>query len=118
MNATTSGDRYTIVSADCHAGGDIDDYRPYLPSGLHADFDAWRQDYINPFADLQDSKRARNWDTAVRRRDLEADGQVAEVYNLDLDALASVGVGPTVVEVAEPLTELPDNPSMAFRFRP
>ncbi|MCY4664697.1 MAG: amidohydrolase family protein, partial [Acidimicrobiaceae bacterium] len=42
----------------------------------------------------------------------------AEVYNLDLDALASVGVGPTVSEVAEPLSELPDNPSMAFRFRP
>ncbi len=79
MNATTDGDRYTIVSADCHAGGDIDDYRPYLPSGLHADFDAWRQDYINPFTDLQDSKRVRNWDTAVRQRDLEADGQVAEV---------------------------------------
>ena len=79
MNATTNGDRYTIVSADCHAGGDIDDYRPYLPSRLHSDFDAWKQDYVNPFADLQDSKRVRNWDTAVRQRDLEADGQVAEV---------------------------------------
>jgi len=29
-----------------------------------------------------------------------------------------VGVGPTVAEVAEPLAELPDNPSMAFGTRP
>ena len=42
----------------------------------------------------------------------------AEVYRLDIDELAAVGVGPTVAEVAEPLTELPDNPSMAFRYRP
>ena len=79
MNAAINADRYTIVSADCHAGGDIDDYRPYLPSRLHEDFDDWKQAYINPFTDLQDSKRVRNWDTGVRQRDLEADGQVAEV---------------------------------------
>ena len=45
-------------------------------------------------------------------------GTAAAVYNLDIDSLAAVGVGPTVAEVAEPLSELPDNPSMAFRFRP
>ncbi len=27
-----SGSRYTMVSADAHAGGDIQDYRPYLAS--------------------------------------------------------------------------------------
>ncbi len=33
--------RYTVVSADGHAGGDIQDYRPYLASRWHDEFDAW-----------------------------------------------------------------------------
>ena len=28
----TGGERYTIISADCHGGGDLRDYRDYLPS--------------------------------------------------------------------------------------
>ncbi len=67
-----TAEHYTLMSADCHAGDDIDDSRPYLPSRLHAEFDAWKQDYINPFADLQDSKRVRNWDTAVRQPSVTA----------------------------------------------
>jgi predicted TIM-barrel fold metal-dependent hydrolase len=34
---------------------------------------------VNPFVDLLDETRVRNWDNDVRQRDLEADGQVAEV---------------------------------------
>ena len=52
MATTTLQERYTIVSADGHAGGDIQDYRSYLASRWHDDFDAWAAAYVNPFADL------------------------------------------------------------------
>ena len=44
-------------------------------------------------------------------------GNAAELYNFDLDALAPEAerVGPTVAEIAEPLTELPDNANQALR---
>ena len=32
---------YVVISADCHGGGNIGDYRPYLESRYHDDFDAW-----------------------------------------------------------------------------
>jgi hypothetical protein len=52
MGATT--DRYVVISADCHGGGDIPDYRPYLENRLHGEFDAWRASFANPYDDLQD----------------------------------------------------------------
>ena len=72
-------DRYTIISADCHAGGSHEMYREYLDPAYLDDFDAWRQKYKNPFRDLQDGGRIRNWDDDRRIGDLEADGIVAEV---------------------------------------
>ena len=72
-------DRYTIISADCHAGANHETYRGFLESKYHDDFDAWREKYRNPFRDLQDGGRVRNWDNERRLGDLYADGQVAEV---------------------------------------
>ena len=73
-------DRYLIISADCHGGGAPDQYREYLDPKWRDDFDAWRGAYKNPYRDLRDSDaRTRNWDDARRWKDLEADGQVAEV---------------------------------------
>jgi predicted TIM-barrel fold metal-dependent hydrolase len=72
-------DRYTIISADCHAGGSHEMYREYLDPEYRDDFDAWREKYRNPFRDLQDGGRVRNWDDERRIGDLEADGIVAEV---------------------------------------
>lgn len=72
-------DRYTIISSDCHAGADIPDYREYLPSRYHDDFDAWVESYENPFGDLVRPERTRNWDHHRRIAELEADGIVAEV---------------------------------------
>ena len=43
------------------------------------DFDAWRDKYKNPFRDLQDGGRVRNWDDERRNGELEADGIVGEV---------------------------------------
>lgn len=77
--AAATTDRYTIISADCHAGGSHDMYREYLDPALRADFDAWRDKYRNPFRDLQDRGRTRNWDDERRNGDLEAQGIVGEV---------------------------------------
>jgi predicted TIM-barrel fold metal-dependent hydrolase len=71
--------RYTLISADCHAGGNHEMYRQYLERRYLDDFDAWRSAYTNPFRDLQGGNRNRNWDSARRNAELEADGVVAEV---------------------------------------
>ena len=73
-------DRYTVISADGHAGASVPTYREYLASRWHDEFDAWAQTFQNPFADLAGSNAYRNWDS--RRSGsprLEADGIVAEV---------------------------------------
>jgi predicted TIM-barrel fold metal-dependent hydrolase len=74
-----ASDRYTIVSADGHAGGDIQDYKPYLPSRLHDDFDAWAGAYVNPFADLLAATAYRSWDSERRLAETSSDGITAEV---------------------------------------
>ena len=80
-NGSTGSDRYTIISADCHAGANHETYREYLDPAYVDDFDAWRAKYRNPFRDLQeaDGGRVRNWDDERRNTDLEADGIVGEV---------------------------------------
>jgi predicted TIM-barrel fold metal-dependent hydrolase len=72
-------DRYTIISCDTHAGGDVQDYKPYLPSTLHDEFDAWAATYVNPFADLLAPTAYRSWDSERRLEEHEADGIAAEV---------------------------------------
>jgi predicted TIM-barrel fold metal-dependent hydrolase len=76
---TAAPARYTIISSDCHAGGSHEQYREYLDPAYLEDFDAWRNKYKNPYRDLHDGGRVRNWDDERRNGDLEADGQVAEV---------------------------------------
>ncbi len=72
-------DRYTVISADCHAGADLADYRPYLEARYHEEFDRWLAAYENPFRDLTAPDANRNWDSEVRQKALEADGIVGEV---------------------------------------
>jgi predicted TIM-barrel fold metal-dependent hydrolase len=72
-------DRYTIISADTHAGGSHAQYRNYLDPEFIEEFDAWRGKYKNPFKDLKDDRRSKNWDSGERWADQEADGVVAEV---------------------------------------
>ncbi|MDF9812452.1 amidohydrolase family protein [Streptomyces sp. SPB162] len=72
-------DRCTVISADCHAGADLLDYRPYLESAHHEEFDAWAATYVNPYEDLIAPEAPRNWDSDRRLAELEADGIVAEV---------------------------------------
>lgn len=74
-----AGDRYVVISSDCHAGASINAYREYLTSDLHDEFDAWMQTFDNPYKDLTGDDAERNWDSARRLREMEADGVVAEV---------------------------------------
>jgi predicted TIM-barrel fold metal-dependent hydrolase len=71
--------RYTVISADCHAGADLLDYKPYLERRHHDAFDAWAATYVNPYEDLMAPEADRNWDSGRRLAELEADGIVAEV---------------------------------------
>lgn len=75
----TADDRYIVISSDCHAGGEIREYRDYLPSAYHDEFDAWVDGYVIEFEDLLGDLGTRNWDSARRLRDMEAEGVVAEV---------------------------------------
>ncbi len=79
MTDPGGADRYTLISADCHAGGNHDMYRQYLEKRYMEAFDSWRAAYTNPFRDLQGGNRNRNWDNERRNSELEADGVVAEV---------------------------------------
>ena len=74
-----STERYTIISADTHAGGSHAQYREYLDPEFLDEFDAWRGEYKNPYKDLKDDRRTRNWDSRQRWAEQEADGVVAEV---------------------------------------
>jgi predicted TIM-barrel fold metal-dependent hydrolase len=74
-----SMDNYTIISADTHAGGSHAQYREYLDPAFTEEFDAWRGAYKNPFKDLKNDRRSKNWDSNERWADQEADGIVAEV---------------------------------------
>ncbi len=76
MNAD---DRYVVISADCHGGGEIHEYRDFLASRYHDEFDAWVDGYEIMFSDLLGDLGKRNWDSDRRLRDLEADGVAAEV---------------------------------------
>jgi len=76
---TDGNDRYTVISADTHAGGSHAMYREYLEEKYVEDFDAWRDKYKNPFSDLGDQRRLRNWDTEMRTRQQDEDGVAGEV---------------------------------------
>ena len=71
--------RYPVISADCHAGAELRDYRPYLESRYHEEFDRWADSYVNPFGDLLRRDANRNWDDDIRNQALEADGIVADL---------------------------------------
>jgi len=75
----TTTDRYTVISVDGHAGAALRDYRPYLESRWHDEFDAWADEYVNPFADLLAATAYRNYDSNRRLAETESQGLVAEV---------------------------------------
>ncbi|MCU1391057.1 MAG: putative TIM-barrel fold metal-dependent hydrolase [Ilumatobacteraceae bacterium] len=75
----TTTDNYTIISSDTHAGGSHAMYREFLDPKWRDEFDAWRGGYKNPFSDLGDQRRFRNWDDDMRNTQQDDDGVVGEV---------------------------------------
>ena len=41
-------EHHIVISADTHCGADLRDYRPYLESRYHAEFDEWA-DFMDGF---------------------------------------------------------------------
>ena len=72
-------DRYVVISADTHAGAELRDYKGYLPSRLHDEFDRWSETYVSPFDDLAIATAKRNWDSEFRMSEVDADGVSAEI---------------------------------------
>jgi predicted TIM-barrel fold metal-dependent hydrolase len=70
---------YVTISADTHAGASVERYRDYLDPQYRDPFDAWRGGYRNPSKKHIGGKKTKNWDTAERFADLEADGVIGEV---------------------------------------
>lgn len=79
MSDASDDDRYTLISADTHAGGSHAQYREYLDPAFRDEFDAWRGRYRNPYNDLGDDRRLRNWDDDLRNAQQDADGVSGEV---------------------------------------
>jgi predicted TIM-barrel fold metal-dependent hydrolase len=75
----TDLDRYILISSDTHAGGSHAQYREFLDPRFREEFDAWRSRYKNPFRDLGDERRLRNWDDDMRNSQQDKDGVVGEV---------------------------------------
>lgn len=75
IRGITGNGRYIVVSADTHGGGRLADYRPYLPSSLHDEFDAWAAEKLPD----GDQTNPNNFDHNQRRDEQFADGVVAGV---------------------------------------
>jgi hypothetical protein len=83
--------RYTIISADAHAGLPCEEYRPYLDTRYHDAFDqflAERQanrdeqmvlnyDYITNWETTHEEGLRGAWDASQRDKEMDADGVAA-----------------------------------------
>jgi predicted TIM-barrel fold metal-dependent hydrolase len=80
MNDAAGAEPYIVISADAHAGASVTDYRPYLASKWHDEFDLWavgarsRWEVANAGREEQ-----RNWDSAMRDQANDAAGIAAEL---------------------------------------
>ncbi len=86
---------YVLISSDGHAGADLRDYKPYLETAFHDDFEAWAAEFTEPWGDYDkelidtDDEFIRigqasflspyNWDSAKRLEHLDGQGIAAEV---------------------------------------
>lgn len=73
--------RFPIISVDGHCGAAIPDYKPYLDSAFHEEFDSWAQNFSLRYGDFTTSSEFahRNWDSDLRLAETVEDGVVAEV---------------------------------------
>jgi len=79
MSPAAASTPYTVISADTHAGAQIQTYREYLDDEHKQLFDEWRGSYKNPQKQHIGSKKHKNWDDAERIGDMESEGVVGEI---------------------------------------
>ena len=81
MHESGADGHYIVISADCHGGGDIADYRPYLPSAPpRRRSTRGPRRSRTPIDDLEgDERRPQLGQRRAGCKELEADGVVAEV---------------------------------------
>ena len=99
-------DPYLIVSADSHAGLPTQDYRAYLASKFHPQFDDFlnersaaveamtklgvrNEDYAKKWFEEHEDALRSGWDADRRDVELDGDGVAAEVVFPDADAVES-----------------------------
>jgi predicted TIM-barrel fold metal-dependent hydrolase len=114
-------DRYLIISADCHAGLPCEDYRPYLETKFHPQFDeflaerdarrheqlAMNYDYITTWETEHEEGLRGAYNGEQRDKELDADGVAAEVMFADSDAITGMesppfGAGLSAGQILDP----------------
>jgi predicted TIM-barrel fold metal-dependent hydrolase len=102
------GERYTIISADAHAGLRCEEYRPYLESRYQRQFEEYlaereanresllqtNYDYIMGWESENEEGLRGAYDAAQRDKELDADGVAAEVMFADADAITGMASPP------------------------
>lgn len=114
-------ERYTIISADAHAGLACEAYRPFLDAKYHSQFDEYlaerdanreeqlkmNYDYIMGWETENEEGLRGAWDAEQRDKELDADGVSAEVMFADADAITGMasppfGAGLSAGEITDP----------------
>lgn len=99
---------YVIVSSDTHAGLPVEDYRPYLESSLHGEFDEWlvtrfqhramveelNGAYVEQWEQANEIGLRGAYDPAIRDKTLDADGVAGEVIFADGDSVTGMEAPP------------------------
>ncbi len=99
---------YVIVSSDTHAGLYVEDYRPYLESSVHAEFDEWlttrhqhramveelNGEYVEQWERDNEVGLKGAFDPAIRDKTLDADGVAGEVIFADGDSVTGMEAPP------------------------
>jgi predicted TIM-barrel fold metal-dependent hydrolase len=92
----TPSEHHVVISADCHAGADLWDYKNYLEKKYHEQFDEWANEVEERNKMIQatmgekstrnvgvggdpEKDADRNWNSERRLKEQLADGVVAEV---------------------------------------
>ena len=85
----STGKPYVLISTDGHAGADLWDYKPYLESRWHDEFDAWASTFTDAWGDVDPDSDYKagvssfmapiSWDGRKRLELLATQGIVAEV---------------------------------------
>ena len=114
----TSDAPYVIVSSDTHAGLYVEDYRPYLESSVHAEFDEWLttrhhhramvEELNGEYVEQWERENAEGlkgaYDPAIRDKTLDADDLEFTLAVADNVALPLKNVE-TKQELSENLTQ-------------